>query len=183
MNKKRYLFRVSQDIIIYERQSEVLLWVVPFDVGLNQRRMRKRTLGIPWIRIGVVVEQYHRLVLRDDTNRCYQLLEFVLQHPLITGQVNLLTGSEITQQFLAMNALTMPETWAILACGALQVLHVALREEGRIHIGILENLQTLPNAFNGDCHQTLCKWNWNTTIGIEGTELDELILCLARPRR
>ena len=47
MNKKRYLFRVSQDIIIYERQSEVLLWVVPFDVGLNQRGMGKWTLGIP----------------------------------------------------------------------------------------------------------------------------------------
>ena len=97
MNKKRYLFRVSQDIIIYERQSEVLLWVVPFDVGLNQRGMGKWTLGIPWIRIGVVVEQNHWLILRDDTNRCYQLLEFVLQHPLVTGQVNMLARSKVAK--------------------------------------------------------------------------------------
>ena len=162
------------------RKAERLLWVVAFDVGLNQRRMRKRTLSIVNIRIRVVVKQNHRLILRDDTNRCYQLLQFVLQHPFVTGQVNLLAGSEITQQFLTMNAFTMSETWAILACGALHVLHISLREEGCIHIGILENLQTLPDAFNGDCHQTLCKRNRNTTIGIEGTELDELILCLAR---
>ena len=123
-----------------------LLWVVVFDVGLNQRRMRKRTLSIVNIRIRVVVEQNHWLILRDDTNRCYQLLEFVLQHPLVAGQVNQLASSEVAKQFLTMNALTMPETWAILACGALQVLHVALREQAGVYVIILEYLQTLPDA-------------------------------------
>ena len=84
-----------------------LLRVVAFDVGLNQRRMRQRTLGIPYVWIRVVVEQYHRFILRDDTDGRYKFLEFVLQHPLVTGQVNQLAGSEVTQQFLAMNAFTM----------------------------------------------------------------------------
>ena len=39
------------------KKAERLLGVVAFDVGLNQRRMRKRTLSIVNIRIRVVVEQ------------------------------------------------------------------------------------------------------------------------------
>ena len=80
-----------------------LLWVVPFNVGLNQRGMRERTLSIVRVRIGVVVKQNHWLILRYDTNRCYQFLEFVLQHPFVTGQVDQLAGSEVAKQFLTMN--------------------------------------------------------------------------------
>lgn len=39
------------------KKAERLLGVVAFDVGLNQRRMRERTLCIVNIRIRVVVEQ------------------------------------------------------------------------------------------------------------------------------
>ena len=41
----------------------ILLRVVPFDVGLNQRRMREGTLNIVNIWIRVVVKQNHRLIL------------------------------------------------------------------------------------------------------------------------
>lgn len=65
--------------------------------------MRERTLSIVRVRIGVVVKQNHWLILRYDTNRCYQLLELVLQHPFVTGQVDQLAGSEVAKQFLTMN--------------------------------------------------------------------------------
>lgn len=63
--------------------------------------------------------------------------------------------------------------------GAFQVFHVALGEEGRIHVSILEDLQALPDALHGNSN-IVGKRNRNTTIGIEGTEPDELVLGLAR---
>ena len=101
-----------------------LLWVVAFDVGLNQRGMRERTLSIVNIRIGVVVEQNHRFILRDDTDGRYKFLEFVLQHPFITGQVDQLARCKIAQQLLAMNALAMSEAMTELTFGTFHVLHV-----------------------------------------------------------
>jgi len=64
----------SSDSNNVSEKTRGLFWVVAFDVGLNQRSMRERALRIVDIRIRVVVKQNNRLVLRDDTNRCYQFL-------------------------------------------------------------------------------------------------------------
>ena len=56
----------------------ILLWVVSFDIRLNQRGMREGTLSIVNIRIRVVVEQNNRFVLRNDADGCYKFLELVL---------------------------------------------------------------------------------------------------------
>lgn len=105
-----------------------LLRIVSFDVSLDERSVRERTLGVVRVRIGIVVEQHHGFVLRNDADGCYQLLQFVLQHPLVAGQVDQLARGKIAQQLLAMNALAVSETVTIFSGGALHVLHVALRD-------------------------------------------------------
>ena len=59
--------------------------------------MRERTFGIVDIRIGVVVEQYHRFVLRDDADGCYKFWELILQYPFITRQIDQLAGSKLNK--------------------------------------------------------------------------------------
>lgn len=145
--RSRLIIRLSFD-------QRATLRIVSFDIGLNQRSMRESRLGIVDVSIGFVIEQHHGFVLRNDADSRYQSLEFVLQHPLLVRQIDLLASLDIAKQLLSMNASAMPKTAAIFSSRALQVLHVALNEECLVHVTFLENLQTLPDSLNRRCPPT-----------------------------
>ena len=54
--------------------------------------MRERALGIVHVRIRVIVEQHHRLVIRDVAVGFILFLEFVFEHPFIARQKDELSG-------------------------------------------------------------------------------------------
>jgi len=58
--------------------NDGLFGVFALNECLDQRGMREGTLGIVNVGIGVVVEQYDRLVLGNNADGCYQLLELIL---------------------------------------------------------------------------------------------------------
>ena len=74
-----------------------LFWVVAFDVSLDQRGMREGTFGVVHIGVGVVVKQHNGLVLRDDADGGDQLLQLIVEHPLVARQVDLLAGFDVFQ--------------------------------------------------------------------------------------
>ena len=78
-------------------QKQTSLRVFAFDVGFDERCVRESRLGVVDVGIGGVVKQNNGFVLGNHPHSCDQLLEFILKHPFVATQVNLLAVFDVTQ--------------------------------------------------------------------------------------
>lgn len=76
------LFLLSTFTVFLFRSRVYLFRIISFDIRFDKRCVGEGTFGVVHIGIGVVVEQHHRLVLRNDTDGGDQLLELVFQPPM-----------------------------------------------------------------------------------------------------
>ena len=88
--------------------------------------MRERFRRIVHLTTGVVIQQDDGLRLAGLTQSLDDIHRLVLQHPAVGGDIDLLLGLHIAQDFRAFHPFAMAQNGSMLAHRSLQLLHARI---------------------------------------------------------
>lgn len=130
------------------------------------------------ISIGLEVEKNHSLLCGQCLELSSQFSALVLQHPIVTWDVELLTCCQIIHQ-LSSHTSAMTKYPTMTFRSALYTRHRLVVHSLYIDTLTFKDLQPLPDAFYRSSHPSVTIWNRNRSMRIEWTQLYIFILGMA----
>ena len=104
---------------------------------------------ILYIAVGVIVEEDVGLSSLEEVDEILDfLLAFVLKHPVIGWDIDLLSCLNVFKELLGAQSFLMPNGTAMNSCSSFKILHRAVGEATEVNPFVGEDLETLPDAFH-----------------------------------
>ena len=126
---------------------------------------------ILYIAVGVIVEEDDCLSCLEEVDEILDfLLAFVLKHPVIGWDIDLLSCLNVFKELSGTQSFLMAKASAMGPDGALEVLHRAVGETTEVYPFVFKDFESLPDALNTGGGHSPGKWYGDSPVRIKWRE-------------